>query len=499
MSAKTPDYRIYPLRHGKTKIRASDAFVGGDPEEIVDYALYVFLILGGETPMMVDVGLTDLDSMNRGARAVLYEPISQIPEESVDVQLGHFGLTPKDIGHVFITHLHFDHVDNLGDFANARVHMGRREWELATANGCKGSWGHGRIMNLFLKDPGWKERLVLEEDGEILPGVRCFQLGGHTPGSTAYAFSTKHGRVMMPGDTVSLAANLEKPVGVFANREELEPAVATVKREADFVLASHEPRNNELWPPRPAETPLHTIKALYNGKCEVRDYITFQASSSEATRTFNLYVWLVRNGEKTVVVETGVKDAAGFSASTERYIPGGVVQKPEERTPELLRREGVNPDGVEHVLITHLHPDHYDYFDAFPNAQMVVNRREFEESRDRLIPEVARQLESRPEALRLVEEEEILPGIRAIPLGCHSAGSQGFLVETWLGPVLLTGDVVYLYENLEADRIINSEDPDACRRAYAKIRSLTDIILPAHDPLVLKRWPGGIIGALPRP
>ena len=34
----------------------------------------------------------------------------------------------------------------------------------------------------------------------------------------------------------------------------------------------------------------------------------------------------------------------------------------------------------------------------------------------------------------------------------------------------------------------------ACREAMAKIRSLADIVLPAHDPLTLERWPGGIIG-----
>jgi hypothetical protein len=29
----------------------------------------------------------------------------------------------------------------------------------------------------------------------------------------------------------------------------------------------------------------------------------------------------------------------------------------------------------------------------------------------------------------------------------------------------------------------------------AKVRALADLVLPAHDPLTLKRWPGGIIGA----
>jgi hypothetical protein len=31
----------------------------------------------------------------------------------------------------------------------------------------------------------------------------------------------------------------------------------------------------------------------------------------------------------------------------------------------------------------------------------------------------------------------------------------------------------------------------------AKIRMLADIVLPAHDPLTLERWPGGVIGGKP--
>ena len=42
---------------------------------------------------------------------------------------------------------------------------------------------------------------------------------------------------------------------------------------------------------------------------------------------------------------------------------------------------------------------------------------------------------------------------------------------------------------------IASPDQQACLEAMAKIRSLADVVLPAHDPLVLVRWPDGIIGA----
>jgi hypothetical protein len=120
------------------------------------------------------------------------------------------------------------------------------------------------------------------------------------------------------------------------------------------------------------------------------------------------------------------------------------------------------------------------------------------DSRDRLAPDVRKALDERPDALMVVgDDEEIVPGIRVVQLGCHTPGSQGVLVRTWMGPVLLAGDVVYKYENIEKDRPTRSPDPQICSDAMARIHSLADIVLPAHDPLTLERWPGGVIGGLP--
>lgn len=66
-----------------------------------------------------------------------------------------------------------------------------------------------------------------------------------------------------------------------------------------------------------------------------------------------------------------------------------------------------------------------------------------------------------------------------------------------MGPAMLTGDTVYLYDNIEGNRPNRSPDPQACFEAMARIRSLADIVVPAHDPETLERWPGGVIGGLP--
>ncbi len=493
----TKKYRIYPLRNGVCKIAGNHAFHGGNNDETYDFALYIWLILGGDKPMLVDAGISNIVEMNRGAAHVLREPITQDKNESSRAQLQKFGLTPEDIGHVFITHLHFDHVDDLLLYMNAWVYIGEKEWQGATT--IAPSWGDGRIMHEFLNNPECRQRLVLVEDQEVMPGIESFWIGGHTPGSMAYCVNTAYGKTVLTGDTISLLANFERkiPPGIFSSLEECRAAIEKVSAKADIVLPSHDPVALRIWPPNPANEPKYSIRAIKVGECRVRDYITFQDSDSQQTSTFYLYVWVIEGGPKPIVVDTGPKYPEEFSKGTAQYIPGGVKQSPDERTREALKRHGIDPDEVSHVIITHMHADHYDYFDAFPNAKFVVNRREYEENADRIAPDVKKALEERPQALQLVEDDEIVPGVKVFPLGCHTSGSQGVLVRTYMGLVVLTGDVVYKYENIEKDRPINSPDEKSCRTAMTKIRSLADIVLPAHDPLTLDRWPDGIIGGLP--
>ncbi len=240
------------------------------------------------------------------------------------------------------------------------------------------------------------------------------------------------------------------------------------------------------------------IQAVSTGHCMVRDYITYQDNWEETTSRFELWIWAILGGRHPMLVDTGPRDVEGFNRATSKYIPGGIVQTPEERTPAALARHGIDPAEISHVFITHMHADHYDYFDLFPDACMVVNRIEFVNSLESIAPHVMKALGERwPRSIRLVGDEEVLPGIRTLHVGCHSPGSQAIAVDTAAGTAVMAGDVVYRYENIEQDRPINSGDEPACRAALEKVRAAGDIVLPAHDPRVAERFPGGIIGSPP--
>lgn len=242
-------YTIHPLPNGRCVIAGHHAFHGGDPGRRYDYGLYLWLILGGEKPVLVDTGLDNVEEMNQGAAHVLAEPITQAPEESAGAQLRRFGLTEDDIGEVIITHLHFDHVDRLHLFRNARIHVSGRGLAAATVHPqWHGSWAPGKTLEILTRTA--TDRVVAGDDLEVAPGIRTLWVGGHTPCSQAVLVDTPAGRACLTGDTVSLLENLETgtPIGIYHSLEECRQAMDRIRREADIVLPSHDPTALDRFP-----------------------------------------------------------------------------------------------------------------------------------------------------------------------------------------------------------------------------------------------------------
>jgi glyoxylase-like metal-dependent hydrolase (beta-lactamase superfamily II) len=235
-------YRIKALPNGRCAVAGNHAFLGGDPREKYTYFLFLWLIEGGPKPILVDAGLRNVDEMNAGAAHVLAEPIVQPPDQTTRAQLAAHGVAPEDVGAVIITHLHFDHVDELDIYPNARIIVSKRGLEAATAfPGWHGSWAPFKTLQGLTQD--WKDRVLAADDAEILPGIRTMWLGGHTPCSQAVLVQTEIGRVALTGDTVSLLANFERgvPVGVAVDYQQCRDAMNRLRQAADVVVPSHDP------------------------------------------------------------------------------------------------------------------------------------------------------------------------------------------------------------------------------------------------------------------
>lgn len=162
---------------------------------------------------------------------------------------------------------------------------------------------------------------------------------------------------------------------------------------------------------------------------------------------------LVRDGRRTLVVETGMGEKWG---EKDRDI---YALRSEGGLPAALRRFGVRPEEVDTVILTHLHFDHAGGatwmgpggapVPVFPNAVHLVQRREWEtagrlnqRTRASYRSENYEPLE-RAGLLRLVDGEiEIAPGISVVPVPGHTPGLQGVILRGGGRTVFYPSDLV---------------------------------------------------------
>lgn len=211
-----------------------------------------------------------------------------------------------------------------------------------------------------------------------------------------------------------------------------------------------------------------------------------------------MLVWLVKGNNHTILVD------AGFYR--EQFFKQWHVAN-FEKPSDAVKRAGVQPTDITDVIISHMHWDHADGMDLFPNAKIWIQKDELEyyagtawQSRrthggidpDDVLAAVKLNLQGRV-ALVNGDAQEILEGITCYTGGKHTYASQFAGVNTKGGTVILASDNMYLYENLDKHAPIAATlDAASNLKAQDRMRQLAanpTLIIPGHDPAILKRFP----------
>jgi glyoxylase-like metal-dependent hydrolase (beta-lactamase superfamily II) len=168
----------------------------------VQVPVFGFLILGGETPIVVDTGFSHPDIMGNVGMKGFYKG-----DQGLDKQLEKHGVKKSDVGYILHTHLHIDHAGKDDEFPNETVVViNRRELEYSVSGLMGEQYPPEYIKHLVdrLHIPGALRLLDLEIAGpeEIIPGVRCEVAGGHTEGSMNVLVDTDEGTACICGDVI---------------------------------------------------------------------------------------------------------------------------------------------------------------------------------------------------------------------------------------------------------------------------------------------------------
>ena len=208
------------------------------------------------------------------------------------------------------------------------------------------------------------------------------------------------------------------------------------------------------------------------------------------------YFWVIRDGARTTLVDTGFSPAAGDRRRRAWWT-----------TPaDALPTVGIDPASVDAVVVTHGHWDHTGNVHQFPQAQIVISQAEYDfwtspmARRSQFVThaeadEIAylQRADAEGRLTLITGQHTLADDIELIEVGGHTPGQLVVSVPTATGTVVLASDAVHFYEEVERDRpFAVVTDLPAMYRAYDLLAGLASrpgtSLVAGHDPLVRTRF-----------
>ncbi len=244
---------------------------------------------------------------------------------------------------------------------------------------------------------------------------------------------------------------------------------------------------------------IHAVKYAHHPRRSPENFIG--GDPHDTDMPLDYFVWVVRNAERTFVVDTGFGEDMARQRQRRLTRPVG----------EGLRALGIDAATVSDVVITHMHYDHAGNLDLFPTARLHIQDTEVQYVTGRcMCHDLMRHPYDVGHVTTLVRRvydghvcfhdgaEEIAPGIEVHHIGGHTRGIQCVRVRTRRGWVVLASDTSHFYAHMETGRAFPIvHNVELMLEGFGRLRKLAtspDHIIPGHDPLVLSRYPASAAG-----
>jgi len=213
-------YEVFALKYGERDTTKCQFFYRESSHEKLTLDYFVWLILGGPHPLLVDTGFLDDDARARGIRSYV-SPAAMVERA---------GIKASDIPISLITHLHYDHWAGHSLFPNAEFWIQGEEVAFWTGPfgrtpAFRGSANVDALARLVTLNYANKIRIV---DGD-------------------HEVETRRGTVVLTSDASHFYHNVEtrQPVQIITSLPEMLTAFETIDTlagSAKLIVAGHDPQ-----------------------------------------------------------------------------------------------------------------------------------------------------------------------------------------------------------------------------------------------------------------
>ena len=243
-------FQIQVLKMGECEVAGPEVFWMSHWNDWVKLYFWMVVVRGNGKTAIINTGPPeDLTALNErwggafGDRGKLARTESERPLVALDS----LGIKPEDVDYVLITPLQAYATANIHLFKNAQVCLSKRGW-IEDFHAEKFPMHVPREFRIpnealhYLMFEGNEKLRLLEDEDEIMPGLRAFWAGVHHRSSMCYVIDTAAGRVAV-SDCVFRYQNIEgmEPLGIQESLEEFYVTCKRIKQESDIVLPLYEP------------------------------------------------------------------------------------------------------------------------------------------------------------------------------------------------------------------------------------------------------------------
>lgn len=222
---------------------------------------------------------------------------------------------------------------------------------------------------------------------------------------------------------------------------------------------------------------------------------------------FPVFVYIIEHPEGYIAIDTGVS-TQGWSLPLpiRRVAPMPIIEGEQQEIGPQMKSQGIEPGDIRTVILTHLDVDHVGGLKWFPNAEVWVQRKEYEFSAT-FLGKMRSKPELRPEGFNpklydldpkpfgpFPESKTLTEGgdVILVPLPGHTPGQIGVIVQKKEIAYFFSADHVlsqeWFVEDWAAGQLYGLgalSFPDLAVETAKRIHRFTEqmptVLLPAHD------------------
>ena len=180
----------------------------------IELSMRCLLVDDGRNRVLIESGIGDKIDNN-------FIEMFNIKKEKYSLYkaLSDNGYSYKNITHIVLTHLHFDHAGGctkfndsnelIASFPNAKYFISKTNWRAALNPNPKDKASYLNENFLILRDS--KKLNLIDDNVEIIKGVSTYSVNGHTIGQQLIKISDKDKNLVFCSDLIPLKSHLKLP------------------------------------------------------------------------------------------------------------------------------------------------------------------------------------------------------------------------------------------------------------------------------------------------